>query len=87
MVFASLRRDSSLASPPRLISKIFGLQMPAFRGPRTPMLTMQAFLGLSKGKELRMSDPHVEVHPWNMATDLADSNAVGSLVELPVICG
>jgi len=46
-----------------------------------------SFLGLSKGKELRMSDPHVEIHPWKVATDLADSNAVGSMVELPVICG
>jgi hypothetical protein len=46
-----------------------------------------SFLGLSTGKELRAIDPHVEIHPWKVATDLADSNAVGSMVELPVICG
>ena len=46
-----------------------------------------SFLGFSEGKELRVNDPHVEIRPWKQATDLADSRAVGSMVELPTICG
>ncbi|WP_298443129.1 hypothetical protein [Ferrimicrobium sp.] len=45
------------------------------------------FLGLREGKALRVKNPHIEIRPWKQATDLADSRAVGSMVELPTMCG
>jgi hypothetical protein len=44
------------------------------------------FLRFSAGKELRSLQPGVEIRPWKAATDLV-SHRVGSMVELPTICG
>ena len=46
-----------------------------------------SFLGLSVGKEFRVAEPHVVIRRWDRATDLPDSHSVGSMVELPTICG
>ena len=44
------------------------------------------FLQFSAGKELRSLETHVGISPWKAATDLM-SRSVGSMVELPTICG
>lgn len=46
-----------------------------------------AFLRFSGGKDLRVREPHVALRPWKPATDLPDSRAVGSMIELPTTCG
>jgi hypothetical protein len=46
-----------------------------------------AFLRLSGGKEIRSEEPHLVLRPWTAATELAESRAVGSMVELDMICG
>lgn len=46
-----------------------------------------AFLGFAGGKDLRSTEPHIEVRPWRPATELAAGRAVQGMVELPTICG
>jgi hypothetical protein len=46
-----------------------------------------AFVCFSRGGDLRVSEPHISLRPWGPATDLAPSTVVGSMVELPLICG
>jgi hypothetical protein len=57
------------------------------RWPRGTVVDDAAFLRFAGGKELCVAEPHVRLRPWKPATDLADSRAVGGMVELPVICG
>ncbi|MGH8994437.1 MAG: hypothetical protein ACRDYB_00100 [Acidimicrobiales bacterium] len=45
------------------------------------------FLNFSAGGELEAGVPHFVLRPWRHATDLATSREVGSMVELPLICG
>jgi hypothetical protein len=45
------------------------------------------FLDFSGGREFRVGLPHVVLRTWRSATDLAASREVGSMVELPLICG
>jgi hypothetical protein len=54
--------------------------------PGTPVAD-SAFLPLAGGKDLPVAQPHVALGPWKSATELAESQFVGSLVELPTICG
>jgi hypothetical protein len=44
-------------------------------------------LRINGGKELRTTEPQIAVRPWTVATDLAESRAVGSTVEMDAICG
>jgi hypothetical protein len=39
------------------------------------------------GKDLRVQEPHVNLHPWKPATELPASLRVGDMIELPTICG
>src|SRR6202011_4883142 len=45
------------------------------------------FLAFSGGKELVAADQGIVVSPWKPAAELAASRAVGSMIELPVLCG
>lgn len=45
------------------------------------------FLGFAGGKNIRSAERHIEVRPWKSATELAASQLVGSMIELPTICG
>ncbi|MGH7870553.1 MAG: hypothetical protein ACREP9_23625 [Candidatus Dormibacteraceae bacterium] len=46
-----------------------------------------AFLNFAGGKNLRSTEPYIEIRPWKPATELAASRHLGSKVELPTICG
>jgi len=46
-----------------------------------------AFLPLAAGKDLHVAQPHLTLQPWKPATELAASQLVGSMIELPTICG
>ncbi len=39
------------------------------------------------GRDLRVQEPHVNLHPWKPATELPASELVGDMLELPTICG
>jgi hypothetical protein len=45
------------------------------------------FLPLATGKNLRVTEPHLALRPWKPAIELAGGQLVGSMVELPTICG
>ena len=45
------------------------------------------FLRLVSGKDLRVTEPHLALRPWKAATEGAPSRLVGSMIELPTICG
>jgi hypothetical protein len=45
------------------------------------------FLCFSGGKDLLVQVAHVSLGPWKPATDLDPSRAVGSMIQLPTICG
>jgi hypothetical protein len=45
------------------------------------------FIAFSEGTELRGTTPHLALRPWKRATALEESRAVGSMVELPTLCG
>ena len=45
------------------------------------------FLDFVGGRSLRSAEEHIELRPWRSASELAPSQAVGGLVELPTICG
>jgi hypothetical protein len=45
------------------------------------------FLNFSGGREFDVGLPRATLRPWRHATDLAASREVGSMVELPMICG
>jgi hypothetical protein len=55
-------------------------------GRMTP-LNEDSVLSLSGGKELQPRDARFTLGPWRPATDLNASRPVGSMVELPTICG
>lgn len=46
-----------------------------------------AFLAFAGGKDIRSTERHIEVRPWKPATELEASKLVGSMIELPTICG
>ena len=46
-----------------------------------------AFLGFAGGKDIRSTEQYIEVRPWRPATELTASQLVGSMIELPTICG
>ncbi|BBJ39967.1 hypothetical protein SSPO_026850 [Streptomyces antimycoticus] len=46
-----------------------------------------AFLDFAGGKGFRSVEQHIQVQPWQPATELEPSRAVGGMVELPTICG
>jgi hypothetical protein len=54
--------------------------------PSTPV-DDAAFLPLAAGKDLPVAEPHLTLQPWKPATELTESKLVGSMVELPTICG
>jgi hypothetical protein len=55
--------------------------------PSSPPMDDAAYLRLAGGRNLRSTEPPLTVGPWKRATDLRTSQAVGSMVELPTICG
>jgi len=40
-----------------------------------------------KVQGLQVAQPHLTLQPWKPATELAASQLVGSMIELPTICG
>lgn len=46
-----------------------------------------AFLAFAGGKDTRSTEQHIEVRPWKPATELEAAQLVGSMIELPTICG
>lgn len=44
-------------------------------------------LRLGAGKGFQLSESDLALRPWKRATELSPSRAVGSMVELPIICG
>lgn len=71
-----------------------GLGMPQLWPPLGPLSwpggqswTPGSFLSLADGKALLSTMEHVELRPWTPATELAQSGAVGSRVQLPTLCG
>jgi hypothetical protein len=70
------------------------LKMPQFWPSTTPLvwpsgarLDDAGFLDFVGGKEIHSTEPHIELRPWRPAVELAPSEAVDGLVELPMICG
>jgi hypothetical protein len=70
------------------------LELPQFwpaMGPVTwpsgTALDDDGFLAFTGGKDLRSTEQYIELQPWRPATELAPSQAVGGMVELPTICG
>jgi hypothetical protein len=45
------------------------------------------FLRFASGKEFLVREPELTISPWKPATELAESTAVGSMIELPTLCG
>jgi hypothetical protein len=60
---------------------------PMIGGASCPPVDDAAFLGFAGGKDIRSTERHINVRPWKSATELAASQLVGSMVELPTICG
>jgi hypothetical protein len=46
-----------------------------------------AFHNFVGGKDFVPGEPFVDIRPWTQATELQDSRLVGSMIELPTICG
>ena len=46
-----------------------------------------AFLSFTGCMDIRSTEMHIEVRPWKSATELAASQLMGSMVELPTIYG
>jgi hypothetical protein len=44
-------------------------------------------LDLASGKIVGVANPHLQVRPWKPATELAQSELIGSMIELPLACG
>lgn len=70
------------------------LELPQFwpaTGPVTSLsgtaLDDDGFLAFVGGKDSCSTEQHVGLQPWRPATELAPSQAVASVVELPTICG
>jgi hypothetical protein len=55
--------------------------------PPGPPVDDAQFRALAGGKRLQVAEPHVAPRPWKPATEQARSHLVGSMVELPTICG
>ncbi|MFZ0173011.1 MAG: hypothetical protein WAL04_15110 [Acidimicrobiales bacterium] len=53
----------------------------------TPRVDDHGWLSFSGAREFLTAEPHVRLVPWKAATELAESKAVGPMVELPTICG
>ncbi|WP_202511510.1 hypothetical protein [Streptomyces sp. SID3343] len=45
------------------------------------------FLDFAEGKDFRSTEQHIELQPWQPATELTPSLDAGGVVELPTICG
>jgi hypothetical protein len=55
--------------------------------PGSEIVDDDLFMGLSDGRELSATEPHVSLEPWKPATELPRSVAIGPLIELPTPCG
>jgi len=55
--------------------------------PPGPAVDDAAFLRIAGGKDLHVAEPHLKLQPWKPATELHRSRLVGSMIELPTICG
>jgi hypothetical protein len=42
---------------------------------------------LASGKIVVVANPHLQVRPWKPATELAQSELIGNMIELPLACG
>lgn len=69
-------------------------RLPQFWPPAGPVtlpsgtpLNDDGFLDVAGGKDFRSTEQHIELQPWQPATDLTPSQTVGGMVELPTICG
>ncbi|MGV8883833.1 MAG: hypothetical protein ACOH19_16925 [Rhodoglobus sp.] len=45
------------------------------------------YLSLARGQEFRTPEPEVSLLPWRPASDLDQSELVGAVIELPLLCG
>jgi hypothetical protein len=57
--------------------------------PESPPLdvTDDEFLRLACGRGFVLREPELTLRPWRSATELHESSLVGSIVELPTLCG
>jgi hypothetical protein len=55
--------------------------------PTGPAVDDAAFLALAAGKELQVAEHQLSLRPWKPATEISASQLVGSMIELPTICG
>jgi hypothetical protein len=46
-----------------------------------------SYVGLAGGKELQVTEPPLELHPWKAATELPACRQVGTMFELYAPCG
>lgn len=52
-----------------------------------PAFDDDEYLSLARGREFRTSEAEVSLRPWRPASDLGESELVGSVIELPLLCG
>lgn len=52
-----------------------------------PAFSDDEYIALARGHEFLTPEPKVSLRPWRPASDLDESELVGSLIELPLLCG
>ncbi|RFA17623.1 hypothetical protein B7R25_17175 [Subtercola boreus] len=50
-------------------------------------ITEDQFFALARGRAFVVSDENVTLRPWRPATELEESSLIGSMIEMPTLCG